>query len=72
MGYIIGFALTLIFVLVLISYEPNPSTGAISGTQFWRGFYYMLGEPFWILGAGIFIAPAFVKKARFWKTTLSA
>lgn len=71
-GYIIGFALTLIFVMVLISYEPNAQSGAVSGTHFWRGFYYMLGEPLWILGAGIFIAPAFVNKARFWKTTLSA
>ncbi len=71
-GYIFGFALNVIFVLVLISYEPDPSTGMSTASRFWSGFYFMLGEPLWMLGATIFIAPAFVKKARFWKTTLSA
>lgn len=32
----------------------------------------MVAEPLFVFGALLFVAPAFVKKARFWKTTLSA
>ena len=62
--------MTLIFVLVLISFEPN-LRGEISGSNFWRGFYFVLAEPLFIFGLLLFIGPAFIGKARFWKTILS-
>ena len=55
---------------MLISFEPD-ERGNISGTRFWRGFYYMLAEPLFVIGLMLFIGPAFVGKARFWKTALS-